>query len=206
MVPVFLALVGATPGSCGGSGASAPVARSGEGGGDGSGSTTGPAGGMGAAAAASVRARLRGFEEVPAISTTGGGTFSAVLSDDGLSLAWTLQYADLQGNADGGAVTAAHVHLGQRGVAGGVAVPLCGTGDTAACPDAPATVTGTITAASVTGPTAQGLAAGDLPALLRAMRAGVTYVNVHTTRFPTGEIRGQLRAHRDHPGEDGDDD
>jgi hypothetical protein len=38
----------------------------------------------------------------------------------------------------------------------------------------------------------QGLAAGDFAGLVRAIRSGATYVNVHTDARPAGEIRGQL--------------
>jgi hypothetical protein len=48
-------------------------------------------------------------------------------------------------------------------------------------------VEGTATAADVSGPLA-----GDLDALIAAMRAGDTYVNVHTVEFRPGEIRGQI--------------
>ncbi len=136
-----------------------------------------------------LRAALRGFEETPAISTTGNGSFRAQLSQDGQSLSWELSYADLEG----GDVAAAHVHLGQKGVAGGVAIPLC-TAATTPCPAAPATISGTAGPDAVVGPSGQGLAAGEWEEFLRAARAGVTYVNVHTTAFPSGEIRGQIRA------------
>jgi hypothetical protein len=49
--------------------------------------------------------------------------------------------------------------------------------------------TGTITAADLVGP----LAGQPLSALVDAMEAGETYVNVHTSQFPAGEIRGQIR-------------
>jgi hypothetical protein len=39
---------------------------------------------------------------------------------------------------------------------------------------------------------AQGLEPGEFDELVDAIRAGVTYVNVHTTKFPGGEIRGQI--------------
>jgi hypothetical protein len=55
-------------------------------------------------------------------------------------------------------------------------------------------VTGTATAANVVGPTAQGFAVGDLAAVERAIKAGVTYANMHTAKFPAGEIRGQIRG------------
>jgi len=161
------------------------------------------------AAGLRARARLVGFQEVPAISTPGGGRFEAELSADGQTLTWMLTYADLKGNAgETGAVTGAHLHLGQRGVAGGVAIHFCGGGNgTGACPAPPASLTGTATADNVVGPAGQGLDAGHLADLIAAMRAGVTYVNVHTTRFPTGEIRGQLRVRPGHDrGGDDDDD
>jgi hypothetical protein len=151
-------------------------------------------GSPGGDATSRLRARLRGFDEVPAVSTTGDGHFEA-RSDDGTTFTFELTYADLEGHlVEGGAVVGAHIHLGQPGVNGGIAVHLCGTGGRPACPAPPATVTGTFTAADVTGPAGQGIDAGQLDELLRAARAGVTYVNVHTTRFPGGEIRGQVRA------------
>ncbi len=54
------------------------------------------------------------------------------------------------------------------------------------------TVTGTIDADDVIGPAAQGIAPGELGELVRAMKSGVTYANVHSTKFPGGEIRSQL--------------
>lgn len=189
-------LVGASSGDCGGGAAEeAAAARS---------ASSGSGGGSGPSGDVSFRAKLRGFEEVPVVSTTGTGRFEAVLAADRLSFAWTLEYDALEGNA-GGTVTGAHLHLGQRGVAGGIAVHLCGGGGgTAACPAPPATLTGTATADSVVGPAAQGLDPGEFASLLQAMRSRVTYVNVHTTRFPSGEIRGQVRAR--HGGDDHGDD
>jgi hypothetical protein len=109
---------------------------------------------------------------------------------------YRLSYRDLST-----AVQQAHIHFGQRNVAGGISVFLCsnlgnGPAGTPACPQS-GTVTGTITAADVIGPVAQGISPGEFDEVLAAIRAGVTYANVHTVMFPAGEIRGQLR-NRDH--------
>jgi hypothetical protein len=53
-------------------------------------------------------------------------------------------------------------------------------------------VTGRITAADVVGPTGQGIAPGELDELIIAIRSGVAYANVHSSKFPMGEIRGQI--------------
>jgi hypothetical protein len=75
-------------------------------------------------------------------------------------------------------------------VNGGVSYFFCGGGGKPAC--AGGSASGTVTAANVLGPTAQAIAAGELAKIIAAMRAGVAYANIHTDRFPGGEIRGQI--------------
>ena len=71
---------------------------------------------------------------------------------------------------------------------------LCGGGNQPACPaTTEGTITGTITAANVTGPSGQGIAAGDLDSALEAVRDGLSYANMHTANFSGGEIRGRVR-------------
>jgi hypothetical protein len=136
-------------------------------------------------------AKLRGYEETPlTINSNGTGQFRATPTSTGFS--YTLTYSGLGSNA-----VAAHIHLGQRATTGGVAIPLCSGGNKPACPAGGGTVTGTIVASDVVAITAQGLAAGDLASVVRAIRAGFAYVNVHTTVFPSGEIRGQIRGGED---------
>lgn len=135
---------------------------------------------------------LSGYEEVPAISSQGRGSFRARITDDGI--AWTLRYSGVEG----GAVQQAHIHFGQKAVNGGVSAFLCSSLPNAPagvqpCPDGSATLTGTIAAGNVVGPAAQGIAPGELRELVRAMRHGITYANVHSTTYPGGEIRGQVR-------------
>lgn len=136
--------------------------------------------------------RLAGAKEVPAISTVARGEFRAYVS--GNTVHFLLRYDRLEGT-----VTQAHIHLGQPGVNGGVIVWLCSNlpspptpPGVQPCPAAPATVTGIITAADVVGPGAQGIDPGEFAELVRALRNGVTYANVHTERFPTGEIRSKI--------------
>lgn len=131
-----------------------------------------------------LRASLSGYQEVPANSTTGRGDFQAKVGND--SIEFKLSYRDLEGVAQ-----AAHIHFAQRDVNGGVAVFLCGGGGKPACPPS-GTVTGTIIASDVIGPADQGIAPGEGEELLRAARHGLTYVNVHSDKFPDGEIRGQI--------------
>ncbi len=135
---------------------------------------------------------LTGYEEVPAVSTVGYGDFRAEFGPYNNSVSWQLVYRDLEGD-----VTQAHIHLGQKNVNGGIAVFLCsnlgnGPAGTQPCPASPGMVTGTFRAADLVGPAAQGLAPGEFSELVRAMREGVTYVNVHSTKFPGGEVRSQL--------------
>jgi hypothetical protein len=134
--------------------------------------------------------RLTGFREVPAIVTDGKG--SARLRLVGTVISYELTYEQLEG-----AVQQAHVHIGQDDVNGGIAVFLCsnlgnGPAGTQPCPPSPAKVTGTIDAAQVVGPAAQGVGPGDLQGVLSAIRAGAAYVNVHSDLFPSGEIRGDI--------------
>ena len=146
-------------------------------------------------------ASLNGYQEVPSISTPATGELRArvIRTASGPTLSYRLEYRNIQ-NA-----VAAHIHLGQTAVNGGVSAFLCGGGDTPACPPTGGTVTGTIEASDVVGPSPQGIAPGEIAELIKAIQAGVTYANVHTSDgnddpgdptgpgdLPTGEIRGQL--------------
>ena len=136
-------------------------------------------------------ANLDGYQEVPStLSTPASGEFEARLAQNG-NIEYELNYSGFAT-----AVTASHIHLGRPGTAGGVIAFLCGGGDKPACPQGSGTVTGTIDPADVVGPAAQGIAAGEFEELLAAMRAGATYVNVHSATYPGGEIRGLIRGFR----------
>ncbi|MBA2462839.1 MAG: CHRD domain-containing protein [Actinobacteria bacterium] len=137
-----------------------------------------------------VRADLNGYEETPSVSTAAHGEFRAEIDRDDNEIHYRLSYEGIEGAT----TTGSHIHLGQRHTAGGVSAFLCGGGDKPACPAKSATIEGTIDAADVIGPAGQGIAAGELNELVRAIRAGAAYANVHSNIFPNGEIRGQLRA------------
>lgn len=137
------------------------------------------------------KANLNSYNEVPAVSSNGFGQLRISIDDDAQTISYELSYGGLNATA-----IAAHIHFGQRNVNGGVSAFLCGGGGKPACPAGTGgeeTVTGVITAADVIGPAGQGIAAGEFEELTRAIRAGVTYGNVHTTAHPGGEIRNQLR-------------
>jgi hypothetical protein len=133
------------------------------------------------------RASLNGFNETPSVSTTGRGSFR--LTINGSTMSYRLTYSGLEA-----AAAQAHIHFGDRDVAGGVVAFLCGGGDKPACPATGGTVTGTIDAADIVELAAQGIEAGAFAEVVRAIRANVTYVNVHTSKFPGGEIRGEIRG------------
>ena len=146
--------------------------------------------------------RLRAFEEVPAISSPADGRFTATISGQGTSLSYELSYSGLRG-----AVTQAHIHFAQKGVNGGIVIFLCSNlpnapAGTPACPASPGSVSGTVTADDVVGTaSAQGISPGEMAEVLRALRNGVAYANVHSDLFPGGEIRGQLRFGRGSSGD-----
>jgi hypothetical protein len=147
--------------------------------------------GAGSGGKKNVKANLTGFQEVPAVSSFGSGTFTAVIDDDAQTITYELSFGGLNSTT-----LFAHIHLGQRGANGGVAAFLCGGGDKPPCPAGTGgteTVSGVIDAADVIGPEGQGIAAGEFDELVRAIRARVTYANVHSMTQPGGEIRGQIR-------------
>jgi hypothetical protein len=141
---------------------------------------------------ARVRAVLVGLQEVPSVSTTGIGRFDAAIDAASSTITYRLRYDALEAP-----ILQSHIHFGQFSVNGGISVFLCsnlgnGPAGTQTCPEGPAEITGTIVAADVLGPEAQGIAPGELAELLTAVRRGAAYVNIHTSAFPGGEIRGQL--------------
>lgn len=154
------------------------------------------ASGSASASRGAVHEQLSGYAETPlAVSTPAGGQFRAQINNQTQEITWRLTYSDF-----GTAVTQAHVHFGSPAQSGGVSFFLCtnlgnGPVGTQPCPAAPASITGTVRPADIVGPAGQGIAAGEFAELVQAVRAGFTYVNVHSAAFPAGEIRAQLGHH-----------
>src|SRR5712664_2199970 len=146
-------------------------------------------------------ANLSTFNEVPPKANGAHGTFRARLSEDGTTLNWTFTWTGLTGPP-----LFAHIHFGLKGANYPVMTFFCGgpKGNTAIPqkPDCPQTASGSImgttTAADIFAlntagaTTDQGLDEHDFAGFLRALRAGSAYANMHTVRFPGGEIRGQI--------------
>jgi hypothetical protein len=167
-----------------------------------------------------LRTDLSGFNEVHpptlgigAIFSTGSGRLTLKIERQNREIDYELSYEfpDASDTPLVGAqfVNQAHLHFGQKHTAGGINVWLCQSADSPApasvaastpmCPSPSGTVNGTITPAKVLALAGQGFPAGDdgFDALLDALRNGAIYGNVHTDRFPPGEIRGHLDDHHD---------
>ena len=139
-------------------------------------------------------ANLTGFREVPlAILSDGTGKLTLKLDKNAQSISYTLTYSGLSSDA-----LQAHIHFGKEHVVGGIFAFLCtnlgnGPAGTPACPTGGGTVSGLITAASVIALPAQNLPAGSFDSAVRVLNSGTVYGNVHTTKFPAGEIRGEVK-------------
>jgi hypothetical protein len=158
-------------------------------------------------------AKFSGFEEIGALGagetgailSPGQATLDLTLDRQSQALAFTLTYSGLS------SVSQAHIHFGKRHVAGGIMVFFCSNlpnppAGTQSCPTSAGTVSGTITAASVIAVPGQNITAGDFDALTQALLSNTAYGNIHTSKFPAGEIRGQIRRVREEKKADHGDD
>ncbi len=150
------------------------------------------------------RARLSTFREVGPKATGATGIFFAELNDASDQLTWRFKWDGLTGPP-----LFAHLHFAMAGVNGPVMTFLCGGPNgnpdvppKPACPQATSgEITGTTTAQDILkldapGPNDAGVKLHEFNALIAAIREGDAYANMHTARFPAGEIRGQLHAPR----------
>ena len=129
------------------------------------------------------------------VSSVATGSFEATIDDAASEIHFTLSYSGLEGD-----VRQSHIHFGQRSVNGGISIWLCetaanprpvGSPDVPDCPQS-GTVDSTVGADHVVGPAGQGIAGGEFDEIVAAIRAGRAYANVHSSKFPGGEIRGQI--------------
>lgn len=139
-------------------------------------------------------AHLTGDQEAPVpVDTSAQGQAKLQLSKDGTELDFKLIVANIEN------ILQAHIHCGAPGVAGPVVAFLYPAGPPPVLiPGRFSGVLsqGTITAASIIPrPDSAECPGGvaNFEELLEKMRSGEAYVNVHTTAFPGGEIRGVIR-------------
>lgn len=123
-------------------------------------------------------AKLSGKDEVPSNeSPSTGFAWVKVVGD---KISYEVNVTDMD------KVNAAHIHLGEPGKNGPVVLTLFKGGPTEQ-------VNGTVGEANVTASNFEGPMKGkQVSDLVTAINNGTTYVNVHTTDFPDGEIRGEL--------------
>ena len=137
-------------------------------------------------------ATLSGSEEVPPVPSEATGT--ALFTIAGGQITYTVNVSGLTNPV------VSHIHIGAEGVNGPVRLNLCGTG-----PPVPPCGTGEGVLVSGTNGTTAGTPAITFDELVTAMRAGESYVNVHTDDgvappntgpgdMASGEIRGQIVA------------
>ena len=123
-------------------------------------------------------AKLSGKEEVPPNGSPSTGFAWVKITDD--KIRYEVNVTDMD------KVNAAHIHPAEAGKNGPVVLTLFKGGPTEQ-------VNGTVAEANVTTSNLEGPMKGkDVTDLVTAIKNGTTYVNVHTTDFPDGEIRGQL--------------
>ena len=149
-----------------------------------------------------LRAELSGSREVPTVSSAATGRFRARVFADGTGFEYSLDYDGLEG-----VVTQAHIHIAQPFASGGISVWLCKTDLVNPPPTVPAftpicgpggedgpEAIGVITAEHVIGPVGQAVPSMAFSELMRLIRSGNAYANVHSTSAPGGEVRGQIEV------------
>ena len=125
---------------------------------------------------------MSGFQETPGTATLAKGFAGIQVSHDGTTVYYSITVTDASTN-----LIAAHLHFGPPGEAGPIVVALC-TANTTPCQTEGMVAQGSFTADKFEGPFQN----DSLQRLIDEARAGNIYANVHSTKFPGGEARGQL--------------
>jgi hypothetical protein len=148
-----------------------------------------------------ISAGMVGLGEVPPTNSKGAADFHGTISSDGTTITYTLKWSGLTTLP-----LFSHIHFGPTKENGGVMVFLCGGGGKPPCTQATSGMaTGTIIAADIVGPAAQGIPPapnGSFADVIRAIRTHNAYANLHTTMFTGGEVRGEVFVHRDRDEDD----
>jgi len=134
---------------------------------------------------------MDGPHETPTNTSTATG--SATYTVNGDTVNWTVTVTGLSG-----APNNAHIHVGPAGIGpGGVVVPLPGFAtatNTGTATSWNGSWSGTFTSSNVAAGSIGGvtITAGNLGDIINGMKSGSVYTNVHSAKFPGGEIRGQI--------------
>ncbi len=135
-----------------------------------------------AATKGSFHANLSGNDETPVVKSKAKGEALFHLSKDGKELSYKLSVSDISN------VTAAHIHMGKKGVEG---PPVAGL---FAGPVKKGSFSGTLVQGTLTDKDLMGSLSGkSVHDLVTLINKGDTYVNVHDEKYPNGELRGQIR-------------
>jgi len=127
-------------------------------------------------------ADLSGKNETPAVTTSASGSATFTLDPSGSTVAYVIDVTMISG------VTVARIHVGKTGATGGAILTLF-PGPTKKGLFSGVLAQGSFTAAKLSG-TLKGHTIADLVALIKS---GEVYLNIGTTKHPSGEIRGQFQ-------------
>ncbi|MCC6346891.1 MAG: CHRD domain-containing protein [Nitrospirales bacterium] len=126
-------------------------------------------------------AKLTGDEVVPPVKTDAKGEATLHMDKDGKKLDYTVTASNIEN------VTAAHIHMGKKGENGPPVAPLT-------VEKKKGKTSGTIAKGALSAKDLMGSLKGKtLHDLITEIENGNAYVNVHTEKYPDGEIRGQLK-------------
>ena len=130
------------------------------------------------AASSKYKATLSGKSEEPTTNSKAKGSATFTVASNGKSIKYSIKASGLSG-----AVQAAHIHFGKPGKAGPVVVNIC---------PKPCTLpkSGTLTSKQFAKAPPQVKTFADA---VKALKKGQAYVNLHTKKYPAGEIRGNIK-------------
>ena len=131
------------------------------------------------------RIDLTGSQQVPGVTTGAFGMATVRLIDNGTAIKFRVTVCDIVN------VTASHIHVGAAGTNGPVIIPFFTNQPLFSSPHGCKTLAAGIrTAADLNTKASPTITSWD--DFVKALLAGNTYINVHTTANKGGEIRGQL--------------